>query len=524
MELSLTLTNNVARAQFFRSFDYFFITPINLSALKHLFGFIFVILIVWSLGVHLARPESKSDVPVLYWMTDANPTRQKQVEAFHQWLERNDYPRMEVRLDTSQSKISKKLIQGVSGVASDIIDLNSDGVDFFIRIGLLQGMKEEADTLSFGTDQTYQSLDTIMTRDGEQYAFPCNANVTMKIINRAAFERIGMDPPPERWTFEEFEAIGREYVRRANEGLERQEYFFAANPRERLSMLRSMGGSFFNETMTRSTLDSPEYAQALSLLKKWVEVDCILPAKSDLDSISTGTGVGGQGLQMLAQGQYAMLDIGRYAIIQLRQMGTYDLDISEPPNGGYPNVYIDARMATVYRGTKYPDLAAYFLKFLASSDYNEMIVLDGDALPPNPLLTRSVEYRDPANYPNEKYFHEPFARAAETIGIADVQSPYVLSYTVHRIELDAYESCIADRATPEEAGKDAAKKINEEIQRALEEHPGLREKYEVDLAIQEAIDRKKAAGELIPAAWVSNPFYQKYYADMNLLEGTEDAE
>ena len=48
------------------------------------------------------------------------------------------------------------------------------------------------------------------------------------LLNRETFHRVGMTPPPERWTFEEFESYGREYVRRANAGLSRQVNFLSS--------------------------------------------------------------------------------------------------------------------------------------------------------------------------------------------------------------------------------------------------------------------------------------------------------
>ncbi|MBL8993864.1 MAG: hypothetical protein JNM63_11025, partial [Spirochaetia bacterium] len=47
------------------------------------------------------RSGEKSGLPVLYWVTDANPVRQEQVRLFRQWLTNNRYPDMEIRLDTA---------------------------------------------------------------------------------------------------------------------------------------------------------------------------------------------------------------------------------------------------------------------------------------------------------------------------------------------------------------------------------------------------------------------------------------
>ncbi len=489
--------------------------------MKKLFCILLAILLAWSLSVYLLQPEHQTGKPVIYWVTDNNPARVLQIERFHEWLRENNYPDIELRLDTSNADLSKKIIQGVSGVASDIIDLNPDTAAFFVKMGLLHSLDEEASAMDFGTDKTYASLRESLIVNDKQYIYPCNVSVASLVVNRANFERIGMPPPPERWTIEEFEAIGKEYVKRANDGLERQVNFFSQSP-SRIPLLRSMGDSYFNETLTRCTLDESSYADVLSLLYKWTYEDHLLPSEADLASASTDSGYGGQSLQLLNNGNYGMAYIGRYAIIQLRQFGELDLDVSEVPNGGFPNSLITTRAAGIYSGSKHPELAAYFLKFLASEDYSELIVIDGDALPPNPHSTQTEAFLRPSKYRNEHDFHEPFPRFAESIAIPQSISPFVLPQTVMRTEKDAYEACMAGLLTPQEAAQQTAERINEEIDRTLKEHPTLQAEYDRRVKLQEQIDERKAAGQPIPEAWIFNPFYKAYYKATGQLEGVKD--
>ena len=46
---------------------------------------------------------------------------------------------------------------------------------------------------------------------------------------------------------------------------------------------------------------------------------------------------------------------------------------------------------------------------------------------------------------------------------------------------------------------------------AMEADPALRPVYEQGLALQRKIEQARAAGRLVPAAWILNPFYRDYY-------------
>lgn len=490
--------------------------------MKKLFGSLLAILLLWSIGTYMSLPEHASDKPVIYWVTDPNPARVLQVQRFHEWLEENGYPEMELRLDTSNSDMSKKVIQGVSGVGSDIMDISTSHIDFFVRMGIVQPVTEQARAMGFSIDETYPALTSILTVNGEQYAFPCNVSVAALIANVDNFRSLGMEPPPETWSFDEFEAMGKEYVKLANAGLGRQINFFSQPP-SRLSLMRSIGGDNFNETLTASNLDSPEYIRTLDLLRKWTYEDRILPSSADLASLATDAGYGGQSLQLLNSGNYGMIYIGRHAIIQLREFGAMELRVSQSPNGGFPNEVINTRMAGLYTGSPHPELAVYFLKFLASDAYNELIVLDGDGLPPHPVAAKKEHYLRPSKFKNEHLFHEPFSRYARETAIPASASPFVIPQTADRIEREGYEGFMANIYTSEQTARIVSSRVNAEIQRTLQEQPSLRPQYDLLVERQQEIDRRKAAGERIPAEWILNPFYLAYYQATGQLEHHTDA-
>ena len=87
--------------------------------MKYILLSIFVALGIATAIDYSSRSTVQSEVPILYWVTNISSARVKQVELFHEWLQEKGYPEFELRLDSTNSDASKKLIQGVSGVGAD---------------------------------------------------------------------------------------------------------------------------------------------------------------------------------------------------------------------------------------------------------------------------------------------------------------------------------------------------------------------------------------------------------------------
>ena len=497
--------------------------------MRSLFIIVAVVLLVCGIITRVTEPEMQSDVPVLYWVTDPNPARIEQIRLFHEWLVKNGYttpegrPCVELRLDTANNDGSKKIIQGVSGVAGDIMDAP---IPSFQPLGILADVTDDARRLGFDMSATYAALEPNLTVDGRQYGFPCNVNVVGLWANVDTFRKAGMEPPPRTWDFQTFERIGKEFVKRANPPEERQTAFFSNSvngwqgERWLMAMYRSLGLSMYNETMTRCTLDDERYARVLGLVHKWTFEDHILPSAADEASFSSESGYGGSMLSLFQNGNYAMISIGRWCLIRIREFREPPrLSVSAFPFEGFANLAIHTRTATVYAGSSHRDKAALFLAFLASEEYNANIVRDADALPPSPKYTRIDAYRRPPDHRNEWGCHEVPSEFSETIAIAFSYSPFVSSSTANRLKTQGIEKLMSNIAAPREVAREIAERINAEIQRTVVESDGLRRKYEEAVALQRKIDRYRKDGKKVPLAWLKNPFHRRYYVDRGWVGG-----
>lgn len=512
--------------------------------MKYTFLAILAFLILASAVRYLTLPDSDSAVPTLYWVTDSNPARQEQVRLFHHWLRKNGHvvrdaqgnptwdkngslqTICELRIDTANTDQTKRIIQGVSGVAGDIIDIGSSAaLIYYNDIGLIQDVTEEAKRLGYDPSHTFPSIVSEITRDGRQYSFPCNVAFGMIMANVDTFEKYGQPLPPETWTIDEFERRGKEFVAAANSPDQRLRTFFL-NGVNLLCVYRSRGLSNFNETLTASTLNDGRFVQALELAYRWTYEDRLLPSNADRQSMTTASGYGGVDLQQFNSGIYAMVNNGRHALIQIREFNkTRQLRHQPPmkikviglPYYQFPNIVASTRAAMVYAGSKYKDLAFLFQAYLASEDYNMQIVRDADSLPPDPKYCLTRQYNTPADYPEEAGLHEPFYQVSE-IAIGEDHSPYVVPATTLRIVSKAIETFMNQRRTASEAAQDAAHYLNDEIARTLKENPDKRREYDQLTELQKKINQRRANGQPIPLSWIRNPFHRRYYQVMGWIE------
>ncbi|MEM6561519.1 MAG: hypothetical protein AAF656_07945, partial [Planctomycetota bacterium] len=186
------------------------------------------------------------------------------------------------------------------------------------------------------------------------------------------------------------------------------------------------------------------FVTTMKKIYQWRNVDRILPTPSEIQALNTEGGYGGAALASFERGDFLINNSGRWELIKMRETNELrvrrleakldeldaagftelrpiwesegvvamfdrleemldagaDIPESMRPDPIYdgplvfsttqfpafymPNSLIQTRAAILYTGSPNKELAALFLKFLASEEYNANIVADADGLPPNP--------------------------------------------------------------------------------------------------------------------------------------------
>ena len=489
--------------------------------MKKLFLAILAVLCIASV-VTVMTLKGRNRRPVIVWSASLCRERVDQVAAFHEWLRANGYVDKDgellftVQLENASNQ--SILIQAVSGMAGDLIDYVP--VKRFAPMGVLEDITEYAKEKGLDPGSNYgQARDLLMYED-RQYAYPCNLAAGALLCNVDLFRKYGINPPPEEWTPDEFEAIGKEFVRRANEGKPRQDVFFSgAMPAVVQLIARSAGADVFNETLTAPQLTDKRFAEALNRYHNWVADLHLIPTNAEIASESTdASSVNHQPTPQLVSGRYAMIMTGRYVNMDLRRFKADPVNLSfvQPPEYGFKNLLLNSRNTAIYKGSKHKDLAKIFLLFLAGKEYNEIIIRSSDGLPPNPKWAEdNPEYLNPPDWKNEGNLHGNELKWARSIAIPESPSPY---YPLAENKISyAYDRVSSGLSSPEEALAIANRSIEHAIQETVAGTASLRENYKRDCELQKKIEGYKAAGKKIPAAWIKNPFYLKYYQETGRL-------
>jgi multiple sugar transport system substrate-binding protein len=478
-----------------------------------------VLLVAFSQFMSLRSTKDHLATPYFYWATAAHTTRTRTAELFEKWIEEKKSQKIRIKLDSANAGFQKSIIQGVTGVASDVIDnLQGKDVHFLQQVGMLEDITELWKKGGEPSDNFYPQFADDSFIDGKRYAYNGNADITMVMVNKDAFKKLGLPLLTYRNDVETFEKAGRAFTVAANKGLKHQDHFFLGSLTP-THLRRTKGVSHFNETLTKAALNLPETIETMKIYKKWIYEYHLIPTVAEMASFNVEDGIGSADFQLFYKGNIAMIFTGRWSLMQIRNMGPgLDMTVIEPPNAGYPTAVIGGREIVLYKGSANKELAKYFFMFLSSETYNRYIIECGDSFPPNPAFLDSEELLHPKKYTNEWELQQNFVKGFKSIGQGREYSPYAAASVYLSKEGKIYDAYLSGVISAEEAAKELDEAVNEEIRKQLQRHPELQSSYQASLLKQKQIDEIKKAGKKIPADLIDNTFLKRFYRDTGRLE------
>jgi multiple sugar transport system substrate-binding protein len=475
------------------------------------------------------------------WATDANPARNVQTGLFDDMY----LPlRADVAVDPGLGGDQTKLIvQCATGTGPDIVDVYSkEQMMSLVEAGILLDVTPYAAAMGFSPDRTYPALDHGITVDGRQYRFPCNVWANCMVYNKAVLDDHNCPYPEDGWTWEDFVELGKRFEANGSKSGEDHIYFANLNKLWLYGdMLFNAGGRYFTEDGLASEFDSDESIEAMQLYYDLMYKYHVVPTAAELNSMTAQGGWGSGALTLFSTGKAAMMEIGRWYIIQVPnypQIAGVLGAVRLPRVGDNPPTGLsDARAAGInLRGPHMPregdsperiaeltipieDVRVgdgplpegtpdrvprplLFLQYLASEEYSECIVNDGDSLPPNPKLASDGEALVNQTIPDPA-FHQPFVDAIRDAKPIDT-SPFIDALVVQRWlteAVDGVENQVKRDGVevgPEQTMRNLAHEIRQTIRRNLERRPDLQRKYE-----------EVTGKPYTPDWWRDHPAYQR---------------
>jgi ABC-type glycerol-3-phosphate transport system substrate-binding protein len=419
-------------------------------------------LAVLSLGaVLLVPPGPPPGVTPLLWASSANPFRLAQIQRFNQL-----HPTLQVRLDSSNNRFEKIIVQNSSGVGPDFFDvLTGSYLQAYVESGVAWDLTAEARSHGIAADlDTWPGIHNEITYDGRQYGYPANVGTFLILYNKNIFDRFGVAYPGEEvsMTWPEFTALLQRVSGpppgggRPVWGTNAVDYSGRAPaPYYWKTLFYSQHGEYFSADGTHPTIDTEVLRTAFQMHKDAIFRDRVMPGTVDLGTMTGAGGWGNGAITQFAEGHFATIVSGKFALASLRgfveeqkrllarwladperqrneprpevlRIGVFPL----PHFPGRPQCGVALSQTVVINpGSAHHEQSLAFLHFLASDTYARMVEVYG--MPGNPRL---VSYNYPISHP-ELAEHAITRCVAQMMqyGYQTRKSPFLLDFDVDRV-------------------------------------------------------------------------------------------
>lgn len=226
--------------------------------------------------------------PRLVWSSDDNPARRIQSDLFRQWHLRNYGEFVDIVTDPSNRDITKTVVQCVAGAGPDIIEVYGPAeLGQLVAAGVALDVTDAASAGGFGVDTVFPAAVSSISRDGRQYAYPCNIGYTVLFYHRDMFAQAGVPEPDGPWTMDEMIDVAKRIV--GNPSVPSNPKFGFMNYGAWDAALAA-GGRWFNDDATACTFDSEDAVRGFRTYRDLMYVHGIMPTPAQAASMAASGG------------------------------------------------------------------------------------------------------------------------------------------------------------------------------------------------------------------------------------------
>jgi multiple sugar transport system substrate-binding protein len=220
-----------------------------------------------------------------------------------------------------------------------------------------------------------QGVADFTTLDGGQYGLPRDLNTVVLYYNKAMFDAAGVAYPDDTWDWAKLVEVGKQLTKDANgDGkVDQWGLYTETTDMENYwsSLVWQAGGEIMNADFTKTLLGTPEAAAGIQFLQDLIWKHKIMAEPA----LFAETG------DAFEQGKAAMEVNGSW-LVPTHTAAGIDLGIAPLPKGPAGRfTSVNPTGAVVYKGTKAPDAAWEFVKYLASPPAQEMLMQLKASLP-----------------------------------------------------------------------------------------------------------------------------------------------
>ncbi|GAA5107490.1 sugar ABC transporter substrate-binding protein [Haloechinothrix salitolerans] len=316
------------------------------------------------------------ETTVRYMNFSANDGHEKDLDAIVDAFEKAN-PDITVQVETVpyDDYFTKLQTAVAGGTAPDAFELNYENFVIYADNGSL------AELTDVDSSAYKESLLDAFSHDGTQYGLPESFSNVVLFYNKTLFEKAGVEPPTDDWTWEDEQAAAKQLTDKG-EGVwgDYQPVTF----HEFYKTLAQAGGEFLNDDRTEAVFDSPEGVEAAKFLVD--KVGTTMPTEAD------GAGTPDFDTDLFKSGKLAMWHSGIWMFSQLEDVG-FEWDVVVEPGGERKASAMFTNGLAVSAASKNQEAAQKWISFLAASDKTAEVRLDTSwELPPVADETKLASY------------------------------------------------------------------------------------------------------------------------------------
>jgi multiple sugar transport system substrate-binding protein len=230
---------------------------------------------------------------------------------------------------------------------------------------------------------------------GTLMCVPQNVSSLVVYYNRALFERAGVAPPREGWTWNDFVTAAKALTKDADGDGRVDVYGLGFEP----TLIRlapfvwQAGGQIVDDTNnpTRFTLDEPAAREALDFIRSWQATHKVVPPLAENKSEDHESRFARGGLGMILQSR-------RYTAT-LRAIQNLDWDVAPLPTGKQTATVLHADAYCLAKSSPLKDAAYRFVEFALSQEGATIIAKSGRTVPALKSVAESPAFLDPSAPP-----------------------------------------------------------------------------------------------------------------------------
>ncbi|AJY75492.1 ABC transporter substrate-binding protein [Paenibacillus beijingensis] len=361
---------------------------------------------------------------------------------------KQQHPNIDVKIQlTPWSEYWTKLeTAGTGGTLPDVFWMNGGTLPKYAANGLLLQLDDYAKQDSFDFGAYPQPLVNLYSYDDKHYGVPKDYDVVGLWYNKTLFDEAHIPYPDETWDWNKAVEVAKKLTN-PEKGIWGLPAQFQGQTGYYNTILEA-GGGFISEDGKKSLYDTPEAIRGLKLQTDLIHVHKVSPTLAQMTDTAPK--------DLFKSGKVAMLTDGSWNVkdFATNEYTKDKIDIAVLPKDKLRTCVIHGLGNVAAANTKHPKEVWEFLKFLGSKEAAEIQAKDGTALPAiaggQELWIKSVPQ-----------FHlQKFIDMANQ----SIQLPRApVTAKLDGLEAEYLKKAYTGEATPEQAAKELAEKITEQL-------------------------------------------------------------